>query len=55
MAERVCDSCGKKRSLEGGKSCEKGHFICKTCVYQGSGILFTREKKTCPLCKTRLK
>lgn len=33
MSERVCDSCGKKRSLSGGKTCSKGHFTCKDCAY----------------------
>jgi len=26
MAERICDACGKKKKLEGGKTCEKGHL-----------------------------
>jgi len=46
MADRVCDSCGKKKSVSGGKTCEKGHFACSSC---GSG------RETCPVCKKRLR
>ena len=31
MPERVCDSCGKKKDVGGGKTCENGHFLCKAC------------------------
>ncbi len=54
MANRICAKCGKDRELKGGKVCEKGHFICKYCVYDGSGILFTHERKYCPLCDKKL-
>jgi rubrerythrin len=53
MAERVCDECAKKRDISGGKTCEKGHFICKDCVY--SGVIFIDEKKACPICKRPLR
>ena len=33
MSDRVCDSCGKKKPLSGGKTCSKGHFTCKDCAY----------------------
>ncbi len=55
MAKRVCDKCGKNKDVSGGKTCERGHFICKKCVWADSGILISREKKTCPLCKKSLK
>jgi hypothetical protein len=29
MAERECAVNGKKKSISGGKICEKNHFICK--------------------------
>jgi rubrerythrin len=48
MSERTCDSCGKKKDLAGGKTCDNGHFICKDCVY--SGVIFISEKTSCPLC-----
>jgi hypothetical protein len=54
MAKRVCSSCGKEKELEGGKICEKGHFICKQCVYKGSDLIFTYEKNKCPVCKSKL-
>lgn len=53
MAERVCDACGKKRDVSGGKTCEQGHFICKECVY--SGIVFISERSYCPICKKPLR
>ena len=33
MSRRICDTCGKDKSLEGGKTCKKGHFTCKDCAY----------------------
>ena len=33
MPERVYDKCGHKKPLSGGKTCSKGHFICKDCAY----------------------
>jgi hypothetical protein len=46
MAERECAINGKKKDIAGGKTCEKGHFICKDHAY---------GKKHCPLDGTRLK
>lgn len=53
MAERVCDVCGKKKDMDGDKTCQKSHFICKSCVY--SGVILISEKKHCPLDKTPLR
>jgi hypothetical protein len=53
MARRGCDVCGKDKEVSGGKICEKGHFICKECVY--SGVIFISERATCPICKKPLK
>ncbi len=53
MAERVCDSCGSKKDVSGGKTCEKAHFICKACVY--SGVILISERHVCPLCKRPLR
>ena len=50
MATRVCDACGKKKELSGGKTCEKGHFICSSCCNMGWGSI----RKQCPLCKKPL-
>lgn len=55
MSKRVCANCGKEKDVSGGRMCEKGHFICRNCVYEGSGLIFTHEKYTCPLCKKPLK
>jgi len=54
MAERVCDSCGKKKQVSGGKTCEKGHFICNSCVSETIGI-FSGSRTQCPLCKKPLR
>jgi len=51
---RSCDSCGKEKELKGGKVCSNGHFICKDCVWKGSG-LFGGARKTCPLCEKPLR
>jgi hypothetical protein len=55
MAQRVCDSCGKDKPVEGGRTCESGHFICKECVWAGSGFLSQNDKKYCPVCKKKLR
>jgi hypothetical protein len=53
MAKRICDVCGKDKDVSGGKTCEKGHFICKDDVY--SGVIFISEKAHCPMCKKPLR
>jgi hypothetical protein len=52
MSERICDACGKKKNVAGGKTCEKGHFICQSCV---SGGVFGSPKTQCPVCKKPLR
>jgi hypothetical protein len=47
MVERVCVVCNKKKSVKGGRICEKDHFVCREDVY--SGLVFVAERKTCPL------
>jgi hypothetical protein len=53
MSQRTCDACGKAKDVSGGRTCEKGHFICKDCVY--SGVIFISERQACPLCKKPLR
>jgi len=53
MAKRICDVCGLNKDVEGGKTCEKGHFICKGCVY--SGVIFISEKAHCPIDRKPLR
>jgi len=48
MSERVCDSCGKEKNVQGGKTCENGHFICKDCIYSRISM-FDSAHKVCPL------
>ncbi len=55
MPRRICDSCGKEKDVQGGKACEKGHFICKDCVWSAPGFLGHGEIKACPLCRKPLK
>lgn len=55
MAKRSCANCGKDKDIEGGRICEKGHFICKTCVNKDSDFFFSRPKTKCPVCGTKLK
>lgn len=56
MSTRNCDACGKVKPLKGGKTCENGHFICRDCVWAGTGGgLFGSGKKYCPLCKKPLR
>ncbi len=31
MSKRKCAKCGEDKEVEGGRICEKGHFICKKC------------------------
>ena len=51
MATRVCDVCGKKKDLSGGKTCEKGHFVCSSC--KNLGMFSVRTK--CPICDKPLR
>ena len=57
MSERTCDACGKRKDVEGGKTCPNGHFVCKDCVWTTYGPfgLFVGEAKYCPLCKEDLR
>ncbi len=56
MSKRVCDACGKEKDVSGGKTCEKGHFICQDCLWKGTaGGLLGGPAKTCPLCKKPLR
>ena len=52
MSERVCDSCGQKKKVAGGKTCENGHFICQSCT---SGGVLSFSKTQCPICKKPLR
>lgn len=45
MATRICAKCGKEHDVQGGKICEKGHFICKNCAY---------GHQHCPLCGKKM-
>jgi hypothetical protein len=54
MAQRSCDVCGKQKDLEGGKTCENGHFVCKQCINKSAGI-FSKPLDRCPLDKSKLK
>jgi hypothetical protein len=46
--KRICDNCGKEKDVEGGRTCENGHFICKDCVWAGVGFLgFGSDLKYC--------
>ena len=52
MAKRICARCGKEKDISGGKVCEKGHFICKDCVWDTG--LFKPDRKYCPVCNKKL-
>jgi len=52
MAKRVCDVCGKNKDLSGGKTCEKGHFVCSGCKHLGP---FSGHRTQCPICKKPLR
>jgi len=51
--KRSCAACGKEKELEGGKICEKGHFVCSACIGH-PGIIFDDRRKKCPLDGTKL-
>jgi hypothetical protein len=46
MAKRTCDACGSEKDVSGGKTCERGHFICRSCLDLG---FFGGTRKKCPL------
>ena len=52
MPKRICDKCGKEKDMAGGKTCEKGHFICRACLDIG---FFNDGISKCPICNTKLK
>lgn len=52
--ERSCVKCGKSKDIKGGKVCEKGHFVCKTCVNESVGVFFGEAMKRCPICEKKL-
>lgn len=54
MATRICDVCGKKKDLSGGKTCEKSHFVCSGCKSAGPWSL-AYDKTQCPICKKPLR
>ena len=54
MSTRICDKCGKPKEVSGGKTCEKGHFICKSCVSETIGV-FSGAREICPLCHKKLR
>lgn len=29
--KRICAGCGETKQVNGGKVCEKGHFLCASC------------------------
>ncbi|NOX37246.1 MAG: hypothetical protein GXO78_06900 [Calditrichaeota bacterium] len=51
MAKRVCVVCGKEKELLGGKTCPKGHFVCRGCIFQGWII---GRRTQCPICQSKL-
>jgi hypothetical protein len=54
--KRICDACGKRKTIRGGKTCDRGHFICKSCVWKSRGLFFAPiERESCPLCDKPLK
>jgi hypothetical protein len=53
---RICDACGKKKNVRGGKTCASAHFICKDCAWKSRGLFFAPvERRSCPLCEKPLK
>src|SRR4051812_29329998 len=46
MSQRVCDECGKTKEVSGGKTCENGHFVCKDCLWEGTGAAFWEMQKS---------
>jgi hypothetical protein len=55
VPRRICDSCGEEKDVAGGKTCENGHFICKSCVWSAPALLGPGERKQCPLCDKPLR
>jgi hypothetical protein len=47
--------CGKTKDLQGGKTCDNGHFVCKHCVHKNDGMFGSNLLKSCPIDKTPLK
>jgi hypothetical protein len=56
MPNRTCDACGKNKDVQGGKTCPRGHFVCKDDVWAGTGGgFFGNGLKNCPICKEGLR
>ena len=48
---KICDICGKTVDPPGGKTCELGHFTCRSCVMGGPS---PQPRKYCLLCHTTM-
>ena len=56
MPNRTCDGCGKTVDACGGIVCGNSHFICKNCVWAGTGGGFLGNGlKSCLLCKMAIR
>jgi len=55
VPKRTCDCCGKEKDVEGGRTCEAGHFVCKACVWENAGFFGPGPRKHCPLDKKKLR
>lgn len=52
--KRVCDACGKEKEIEGGKTCENGHFICSSDKWMEK-VIGRDLRKKCPICDSPLR
>jgi len=52
--KRICDACGENKDIHDGKTCESGHFICKSCKWI-SGLIGRDIRKKCPVCDEPLR
>jgi len=53
--KRTCDACGKEKDVSGGKTCEKGHFICSSCKTVDGFMSACNPRTKCPVCDKPLR
>ena len=53
MSQRTRDNGGETKDLKGAKTCDRGHVVCKGCLWKNAEF-FSRLMRHCPICEKQL-